>query len=186
MPAEILKHTGLEETRQALKQFARLPREAKVRELLLAMQSGADSAMARHCLNAEAANKNGIKEDAKASEDDARTAAFTTWTQFAVQAFCAEVDTTKQGVGTNEGGKFPKATLVTRAAKIPAAVVLCYPALMEALKAVEEHGDDMVAHLCFTPSFTHIFVTLESWDEAKKLLYMFIYFYVFFCVVFVI
>ena len=146
MPAEILKHTGLEETRQALKQFARLPREAKVRELLLAMQSAADSAMARHCLNAEAANKNGIKEDAKASEDDARTAAFTTWTQFAVQAFCAEVDTTKQGVGANEGGKFPKATLVALAAKIPAAVVLCYPALMETIKAVEEHGDDMVAN----------------------------------------
>ena len=146
VPQEILEQAGLLETQKALKQFTRLPREDKVRELLLAMQQAADHAMARHCLQAEGAPQKTLKDNKKTSEDDARTAAFTAWAQSEVQAFCAEAERTMQEVGTIEGGKFAKAIVVKLAAKIPAAVVLHYPAVLEAVKVIEEHRDTMVAN----------------------------------------
>ena len=101
--------------------------------------------MTQHCLQAE---ETGPKEaaDKTTSEEDARTAAFTTWTQYDVQVFCAEVERTMQDVGANEGGRFPKATVLALAAKIPAAVVVYYPAVMAAINVVEEHEEDMVAN----------------------------------------
>jgi len=146
MPEEILLQAGLRETQKALKKFTRSPCEDKVRELLLAMQKAADQAMARHCLQAEGAPQKSLKDAEGTSEDDARTAAFTAWAQYEVQAFCAEAEHTLQDVGTNEGGKFPKATALKLAAKIPGAVVLHYPAVLAAAKVIEEHRDDMVAN----------------------------------------
>ena len=48
IPTNLLEVEGLEEARQALKKFSRLPREDKVRELLLKMQGLADQAIAKH------------------------------------------------------------------------------------------------------------------------------------------
>jgi hypothetical protein len=105
MPEEALQRAGLGQTLQALRKFTRTPREEKVRDLLLTMQSAAHNAMAQHCLKAETRQEEASNE--KTSEEDARTAAFTTWTHYEVQVFCAEVERTMQEVGANEGGRFP-------------------------------------------------------------------------------
>ena len=76
IPEELLKTEGFQEARQSLKQLSRLPREGKVRELLLKMQHLAKKAVARQAaVTADApaaAARKATETTAKAAASEAK------------------------------------------------------------------------------------------------------------------
>ena len=139
VPDELRKDNNLEEHRENLKQFTRLPRLPKVERLLKQMQVLADKAIAAHCLSSAPEREDKQGTPGEASNPKKET--LLKWPETFVDNFLQEVAAAQKTKTENPEEPIEKKTLAELTKLVPAEVQLYYPLLIASISAMEESNE---------------------------------------------